>query len=63
MENFDTVRERSQIPQEDKWAIEDLYISDAAWEEDLVLLEKDKEILLSYVGKLGTSGDILYDYL
>ena len=30
------IRQRSEIPEEDKWAIEDIYPSDEAWEADLV---------------------------
>jgi hypothetical protein len=29
------IRQRSEIPVEDKWAIEDLYATDAAWEAEL----------------------------
>ena len=63
MDEFSKVRQREQIPQEDKWAIEDLYVSDAAWEEELATLEADKELLVSFTGKLATSGKTLYDYL
>ncbi len=57
------IRERNEIPEEDKWAIEDLYPSDEAWEADLPGLEQDKEVLESYVGRLGESGQTLYSYL
>ena len=30
----DKVAKRSEIPQEKRWAVEDLYPGDAAWEED-----------------------------
>ena len=29
------IRQRCEIPEEDKWAVEDIYPSDEAWEEDL----------------------------
>ncbi len=57
------IRERNEIPEEDKWAIEDLYASDEAWEADLPGLNEDKAVLESYAGRLGDSGKTLYDYL
>ena len=54
---------RADIPEENKWAIEDLYPSDAAWEEDLGALEADGRQLAAYAGRLGESGQILCDYL
>ena len=57
------IRERSEIPVEDTWATEDLYISDAAWEAELATLAQDKEMLASYAGKLAEGGKTLYDYL
>ena len=57
------IRKRSEIPVEDTWAIEDLYSGDEAWEQDLKALEEDREVLASFEGKLGQSGQMLYDYL
>ena len=57
------IRKRSEIPVEDTWAIEDLYSTDEAWEEDLKALEADREMLASYEGKLGQSGQMLFEYL
>ena len=57
------IRKRSEIPVEDTWAIEDLYSTDEAWEEDLKTLEADREMLASYEGKLGQSGQMLFEYL
>ena len=57
------IRERSEIPVEDTWATEDLYVSDAAWEAELATLAQDREVLASYAGKLAESGKTLYDYL
>ncbi|MBE6934221.1 MAG: oligoendopeptidase F [Ruminococcaceae bacterium] len=54
---------RSEVSKEDTWAIEDLFPSDEAWEEALSALEADKPKILSYVGRLGESGQTLYDYL
>ncbi len=57
------IRKRSEIPTEDTWAIEDLYPTDEAWEQDLQNLEANKDVLASFAGKLGQSGKTLYDYL
>ncbi|MBR2937708.1 MAG: oligoendopeptidase F [Oscillospiraceae bacterium] len=60
---MDKVRERSQIPVEDTWATEDMYPSDAAWEEELATLEQDQKELVGYAGRLGESGEVLFAYL
>ena len=54
---------RSELAVEDTWAIEDLYPSDEAWEAELATIEKDKEALCTYAGRLGESGQTLYDFL
>ena len=63
MSELKKVRERAEIPVEDKWAIEDLYASDALWEEELATVAADQEILAGFAGKLGQSGEMLYGYL
>ena len=60
---MEEIRERSQIPVEDTWATEDMYPSDAAWEEELATLEQDKAALVAFAGRLAESGKTLYDYL
>ena len=60
---MDKIRERSEIPQSDKWAIEDLYINDEAWEQELSTIAQDKEDLVTFAGRLAESGQILFDYL
>ncbi len=57
------IRERHEIPEEDKWAIEDLYASDEAWEADLAQLQEDQKTLESFAGRLAESGQTLYDFL
>jgi len=57
------IRTRSEIPVEDTWATEDMYVSDDAWEQELTTLTEDKNILAGYAGKLGESGQLLFDYL
>ena len=57
------ILERSQIAEQDKWAIHDIYATDELWEEDL---KKAKELLpaiAAFAGKLGENGQTLLDYL
>ena len=61
MEETNKIRKRSEIPVEDTWATEDLYPTEEAWEETLKTLEADKDTLAAYAGRLGESGQILYD--
>ena len=61
MEN--KIKKRTEIPVEDTWALEDLYPSDAAWEEDLATLSQDEQELTGYAGRLGSNGVTLYTYL
>ncbi|MBQ7329291.1 MAG: oligoendopeptidase F [Oscillospiraceae bacterium] len=60
---MDKIRERSEIPVADKWAIEDLYTNDEAWEQELSTIAQDKEVLSGFAGRLAESGQTLYDYL
>ena len=57
------IRQRSEIPEEDKWAIEDIYPSDEAWEADLSKLEGEQALLVSFAGHLGESGEQLCQYM
>ncbi len=63
MEEMKRIRKRQEIPVEDTWAVEDLYPSDAAWEETLASLAPVQEKMMAYAGRLGESGEILYEYL
>ena len=63
MSEMKKIPARSEIPVEDTWATEDLYPSDAAWEAELATMEKAKDVFASYAGRLGESGQTLYDYL
>jgi len=57
------IRSRSEIPVEDTWALEDLYATDEAWEQELATLSEDENVLTSYAGKLGKSAENLYAYM
>ena len=63
MEDMKKIWKREEIPVEHTWATEDLYPSDAAWEEALATLEADKAVMTAFAGKLGQSGHVLFDYL
>ncbi len=57
------IPERSEIREQDKWAIHDIYASDELWEEDL---KKAKELIptvASFAGKLGSSAENLLAYM
>lgn len=57
------IRSREEIPAEDKWAIEDLYATDEAWEQELAALAEDQSDLASFAGRLGQDGQTLRAYL
>ena len=63
MENTNEIRQRDQIPAEDKWAIEDLYPSDEAWEQELSTIAADQAALQAFAGHLGDSAETLWRYL
>ena len=57
-----SIRKRAEIPVEDTWNLADLYITDAAWEEDLELLKKEGQALAAYKDRLGQAEE-LFAYL
>ena len=57
------ILERCEIPVEDTWAVEDLYPTDEAWEQELKSLDQDRNLLASFAGKLCENADNLYNYL
>ena len=63
MSNSESIRSREEIPQEDTWALEDLYASDEAWEQALSALMARKDEAAAYAGKLGESGETLCAFL
>ena len=63
MEECRKIRNREEIPQEDKWALEDLFATDEAWEAELATLAQDQEFLTGFAGKLGQSAETLCTYL
>ena len=63
MEEIKKIRSREEISREDKWATEDMYPSDEAWEQELAGIAQDQEKLVAYAGQLGQSGRKLFEYL
>ena len=63
MEQTNVIRQRDQIPAEDKWAIEDLYATDEAWEQELATVAEDQAYLASFAGRLADSAEVLLQYL
>ncbi len=57
------IRQRHEIPVEDTWALEDLYINDEVWEAELATVKADQDYLVAFMGKLGDSAEGLLDYL
>ena len=57
------IRKRSEIPVEDTWALEDMYATDEAWEQELATLSEDEKVLTSFAGKLAESAENLYAYM
>ena len=63
MSETNKIRSRAEIPVEDTWAIEDLYATDEAWEQELATIAEDSAFLSAFAGKLGESAENLYNYL
>ena len=57
------IRKRSEIPVEDTWATEDLFVSDEAWEQELATLPQDQAALAAFAGHLADSAETLFNYL
>ncbi len=57
------IRQRSEIPAEDRWATEDLYANDELWEADLEKFVQLGKELASYEGKLGSDAKHLLGFM
>lgn len=53
--------ERSDVPENLKWNLEDLYTSKEGWEADKEAITKKMEVVTSYKGKLGLDAETLYN--
>lgn len=63
MNKSKTLPKRSEIPAEQKWRLEDMYLTDAAWEEDLQKAKKLSEEVAAKKGTLGQSAKQLHETL
>ena len=63
MSEMKKIPQRSEIAQEDKWAIEDLYATDEAWSADLEKLKTMTQELAAYAGHLAENPAKLLAYL
>ena len=61
--NSNTIPARSEIPVEDTWALEDLFESDAVWQEELIALKETLPTIEAYQGTLGKSATQLFNFL
>ena len=60
---MEKIRKRCEIPVEDTWATEDMFATDAAWEAELATLAEVQKEVAGFAGRLGQSGEVLYDYM
>lgn len=60
---MERIPQRSEVGSENKWAIEDLYSSDEAWEKDFARAGEYVEKISSYRGQLCKSAEKLLEYL
>lgn len=63
MEEAKKIPERGELPEETKWALEDLYPTQESWLKELDTLKEDEKVLTSFAGRLGEGGENLYGYL
>ena len=57
------IPKRSEVPEEFKWALEDIYPTDDAWRADLEKLKAMPERVEAYKGRLAESAGTLLEYL
>ena len=57
------IPKRSEVPEQFKWALEDIYATDAKWAEDLQKLKAMPERIAAFKGRLSESADTLYDFM
>ncbi len=57
------IPKRSEVPEQFKWALEDIYATDEKWAEDLQELKAMPERIAAFKGRLSESADTLYDFM
>ena len=63
MSQIKKIPQRNEIALEDKWATEDMFASDEAWEAELAKIPGYQEQAVAFAGKLGENGTNLYEAL
>ena len=63
MAEMKKIPERSEIREQDKWAIHDIYATDELWEENLNKAKAYVPAYAGYVGKLGQDAKTLLSFL
>ncbi|MDO4943957.1 MAG: oligoendopeptidase F [Ruminococcus sp.] len=56
------IPKRSEVPEQFRWALEDIYPTDKDWEQDLEKLKAIPEKLAAYKGRLSESGETLLEF-
>lgn len=59
---METVKERSEISEEFKWAVNDIYRDDSCWKEDYNFVKDAVQKVKSYKGRLSESAEVLLEY-
>lgn len=57
------IPKRSEVPEQFKWALEDIYATGEKWAEDLQKLKAMPERIAAFKGRLSESADTLYDFM
>ena len=60
---FAQTTERTDVPNEYKWNLADIYPTVGDWQADVNMLSSEIDKLSMYKGKLGENADVLYDAL
>ena len=63
MSQSQSIPARQDIPKTDTWALEDLYPTDEAWEQELNRLMSKKESIAAFQGRLAENGQTLCAFL
>lgn len=57
--NAQNLRQRSQVPAEDRWNVAAIFASDQAWEDALAASRRLPEEVAAFQGRLGESAETL----
>lgn len=57
------IPQRSEVKQEYKWHINDIYATDEAWEQDWLKAKASADVIAGYKGQLCTSAEKLLEYM